>query len=156
MLLHPGPGHLSLIYGFREGQVVWVLIRARDWLAQAERDLEHARWSAERGHHAWACFAAQQSGEKAVKAALNALGREVRGHGIMELLGELSGLVEVPREAYDWARVLDKHYIPTRHPNAYATGAPYQYYTEEDSRKAIEAAEKLLEFARRMVECGRA
>ena len=131
------------------------MIRARDWLAQAERDLEHARWSAERGHHAWACFAAQQSGEKAVKAALNALGREVRGHGIMELLGELSGLVEVPREAYDWARVLDKHYIPTRHPNAYATGAPYQYYTEEDSRKAIEAAEKLLEFARRMVECER-
>ena len=67
------------------------MIRARDWLAQAERDLEHAKWSAERGHHAWACFAAQQSGEKAVKAALNALGREARGHGIRAPSGNTCG-----------------------------------------------------------------
>ena len=56
--------------------------------------------------------------------------------------------------ARDWL-AQDKHYIPTRYLNAYATGAPYQYYTEEDSRRAIEAAERLLELARRLVECRR-
>lgn len=35
--------------------------RAPDWLAQAVRDLEHARASAAAERHEWACFAAQQS-----------------------------------------------------------------------------------------------
>src|SRR2546425_8190613 len=35
--------------------------RARDWVAQAERDLEQARASQKEGRHEWACFAAQQA-----------------------------------------------------------------------------------------------
>jgi HEPN domain-containing protein len=35
--------------------------RARDWLAQAERDLEQARSSRAEGRHEWACFAAQMA-----------------------------------------------------------------------------------------------
>ena len=42
--------------------------RSQDWLAQAERDLDQARASRNDGRHEWACFAAQQSAEKAVKA----------------------------------------------------------------------------------------
>jgi HEPN domain-containing protein len=42
--------------------------RWKDWWSQAERDLEHARESAAAGRHEWACFAAHQAGEKAVKA----------------------------------------------------------------------------------------
>lgn len=37
-------------------------------MAQAQRDLEHARLSIGSGHFEWACFAAQQAAEKAVKA----------------------------------------------------------------------------------------
>ena len=42
--------------------------RSRDWLNQAQRDLEQAEDSRRAGRHEWACFAAQQSAEKAVKA----------------------------------------------------------------------------------------
>jgi HEPN domain-containing protein len=42
--------------------------RSKDWFAQAERDLDHARSSQKEGRHEWACFAAQQSAEKAIKA----------------------------------------------------------------------------------------
>ena len=42
--------------------------RSKDWLAQAEKDLEQAKSSQAGGRHEWACFAAQQSAEKAVKA----------------------------------------------------------------------------------------
>lgn len=40
----------------------------RRWLTSAEQDLEFARFSADGGYAAQACFAAQQSAEKAVKA----------------------------------------------------------------------------------------
>jgi HEPN domain-containing protein len=42
--------------------------RAPDWLAQARRDLEQAEASRRDGRHEWACFAAHQCAEKAVKA----------------------------------------------------------------------------------------
>ena len=41
--------------------------RSKDWFVQAERDLEQAKSSQKEGRHEWACFAAQQSAEKAVK-----------------------------------------------------------------------------------------
>ncbi len=37
---------------------------------QAERDLDQARASQVEGRHEWACFAAQQSAEKAVKSVI--------------------------------------------------------------------------------------
>src|SRR5262245_7185516 len=63
--------------------------RAHDWFEQAERDLEHARASQEQNRHEWACFAAQQSAEKAVKALHLGLGQEAWGHIIARLLVEL-------------------------------------------------------------------
>jgi HEPN domain-containing protein len=50
--------------------------RSADWLAQAERDLAQARESQGSGRHEWACFAAQQAAEKAVKALHLSLGQE--------------------------------------------------------------------------------
>jgi len=50
--------------------------RSKDWLAQAIRDLEHARSSKSEGRHEWACFAAHQAEEKAVKALHLSLGQE--------------------------------------------------------------------------------
>ena len=42
--------------------------RSKDWFDQAQRDLEQAKSSQKEDRHEWACFAAQQSAEKAVKA----------------------------------------------------------------------------------------
>ena len=62
--------------------------RSGDWFAQAERDLEQARSSHAEKRHEWACFAAQQSAEKAVKALHLALGQETWGHMVARLLQE--------------------------------------------------------------------
>jgi HEPN domain-containing protein len=41
--------------------------RSKDWLAQAERDLEEAEWNLKGEFYEWVCFCAQQAGEKAAK-----------------------------------------------------------------------------------------
>ncbi len=111
--------------------------RAPDWFAQATRDLEHARHALDDGDYEWACFAAQQAAEKAVKAAILALGGEGWGHSVTRLLLDLGQLRPVPPELVDAARRLDKHYLPTRYPNGFPAGAPKDYYTAQEGGQAI-------------------
>ena len=63
--------------------------RSVDWLAQAHRDLEQAHDSRVGERHEWACFAAHQAAEKAVKALHLHLGQEAWGHVVAHLLREL-------------------------------------------------------------------
>lgn len=48
--------------------------RSRDWMDQAQGDLEHAQHDLEHGFYEWACFSAQQAAEKAVRAIFQKLG----------------------------------------------------------------------------------
>ncbi len=118
--------------------------RSRDWYAQAERDLEQARDSRAAGRHEWACFAAQQAAEKAVKALHLALGQEAWGHVIASLLRELPQ--PVPEVLVDKARVLDNFYIATRYANGHPAGAPYEHYGSLQSDQAIAYAREILDF----------
>ncbi len=120
--------------------------RAEDWLAQAERDLEHAVASQAQGRHEWACFAAQQSAEKAVKALHLALGQEAWGHVITRLLAELP--IEIREDLVDKGKVLDTFYVPTRYANAHPEGPPYEHYGKLQSEEAIRYAGEILEFVR--------
>lgn len=122
--------------------------RYADWLRQAEADLRHARNALEDGDHDWACFAAQQAAEKAVKAAIQGLGGEAWGHSVSILLGALDERREVPPPLVDAGKRLDKHYIPTRYPNGFDAGAPTDYYTRSEAETALEDARALLEFCR--------
>jgi HEPN domain-containing protein len=122
--------------------------RHADWLKQAEADLRHARNALDDGDHEWACFAAQQAAEKAVKSVIQGLGGEARGHSVTVLVGALAERVEVFEGMDDAARRLDKHYIPTRYPNGFDQGAPTDYYTAGEARAAIRDAESILEFCR--------
>ncbi|MBI2160155.1 MAG: HEPN domain-containing protein [candidate division NC10 bacterium] len=63
--------------------------RAPDWFSQAERDLGQAEDSRRAGRHEWACFAAHQAAEKAVKALHLHLGQEAWGHVVAKLLRDL-------------------------------------------------------------------
>lgn len=120
--------------------------RSRDWLAQAIRDIEQARSSQSEGRHEWACFAAQQAGEKAVKALHLALGQEAWGHVIARLLQELPS--PPPEDLVNKAKVLDNLYIPTRYPNGHPDGSPFEHYGPIQSEQAIEYASEILEFVR--------
>ena len=118
--------------------------RTRDWFAQAERDLEQAVASRAEGRHEWACFAAHQAAEKAMKAAHYARGQEAWGHVVRQLLEDFAA----PSELIDKGRVLDSYYIPTRYPTGHVEGAPFEHYGSLQSTDAITYAGQIIEFAR--------
>ena len=122
--------------------------RARDWLRQAVRDLQHAKRSADMGDYEWACFAAQQAAEKAVKALYQELGIEVWGHSVSRMLQSLPESHKPPAELIDKAKELDRHYVPTRYPNFHPEGAPLDYYTRRDAKRAVAYAEEIVEFCK--------
>ena len=120
--------------------------RAQDWFSQAEHDLQHARDAREKGSHEWACFAAQQSAEKAVKGLHLHLGQEAWGHVVARLLRELP--LSPPVDLVHRGQVLDNFYVSTRYPNGHPDGAPFDHYGPLQSKEALEHAGKILEFVR--------
>ena len=122
--------------------------RAPDWLNQALKDIDYAEDSRRVGRHEWACFAAQQAAEKAVKALHLHLGQEAWGHVIAKLLRELPSTVPVPEELVEKGHVLDNFYIPTRYPNSHPEGAPFEHYGPLQSEEAIQYAREIIEFVR--------
>jgi HEPN domain-containing protein len=125
--------------------------RARDWLAQAERDFLQAEESRDRGHHEWACFIAHQAAEKAVKALHLHSGQEAWGHVVAKLLVELPPSEQVPPDLVEKGRVLDNFYVPTRYPNAHPAGAPYEHYGPLQSEEALGYAREIIAFVRAQV-----
>ena len=120
--------------------------RSKDWFDQAQRDLEQAGSSQKDGRHEWACFAAQQSADKAVKALHLFLKQEAWGHVVARLLNELP--ITVSEDLMDKAKVLDGFYIPTRCASGHPEGAPFEHYGKIQSRDAIDYAGEILEFIR--------
>ncbi len=120
--------------------------RSRDWMMQAEVDLEHARKDLNDGFYEWACFSAQQSAEKAVKALFNALNSEAYGHNIAGLLKRLP--LRVPEELIEKAKELDKFYLGPRYPNMHAEGIPHEHYTKAEAERAISYAEEIIKFCK--------
>ncbi|MGQ9547734.1 MAG: HEPN domain-containing protein [Roseiflexus sp.] len=118
--------------------------RSLDWLKQAERDLEQALDSQRAGRHEWACFAAHQAAEKAVKALHLYHKQEAWGYVITRLLSDLP--IDVAADLIDKARVLDNFYIPTRYPNSHPDGAPYEHYGALQSDQAIAYAREIITF----------
>lgn len=122
--------------------------RSRDWFLQAERDLVQAEDSRRAGRHEWACFAAQQAAEKAVKALHLKLGQEAWGHVVARLLRELPETAAAPPDLIEKARVLDSFYIPPRYPNSHPEGPPFEHYGPLQSEEAIRYAREILDFVR--------
>jgi len=125
--------------------------RHADWLKQGKRDLAHARRALESGDYEWACFAAQQGAEKAVKALYQKAGGEAWGHSVTALLESLPEAWKVDDILLDAAKELDKHYIPPRYPNAHPQGAPYEYYTRGEAQRAIANADRIIRFCARLL-----
>ena len=120
--------------------------RSLDWLSQGRRDIEQAEDSRRAGRHEWACFAAHQAAEKAIKALHLHLGQEAWGHVLAKLLVELPETVSVAEDLVEEGRVLDNFYIPTRYPNSHAAGAPFEHYGPLQSEEAIRYAGEIIEF----------
>ena len=121
--------------------------RSCDWIEQARRDLEVARWQRQGGYYEWSCFAAQQGAEKAIKAVLQDRGGDAWGHSCLELLRALfDDLGRHEPALLEAARLLDRFYIPARYPNGWSAGAPKDFFSEKDADDAIRAAEEIIRF----------
>jgi HEPN domain-containing protein len=128
-----------------------VTSRAIDWLSQAAHDLQHAKHSLDDNDFDWACFAAHQAAEKAVKSLFLHLEGEGWGHAISRLLRDLQNKLDVSPDLMKAAQRLDKHYIPTRYPNGFDVGSPQDYYTAEEAEGAIKDAERIYNFCQQHI-----
>ncbi len=125
--------------------------RSRDWMDQAKGDLKHASSDIEQGFYEWSCFSSQQAAEKAVKAVFQKMGAEAWGHSVSDLLQELSKKHEVSKELLNGALELDKAYIPTHYPNAHPSGSPRTRYIEDEARRLLGHAEKIIQFCENLL-----
>jgi HEPN domain-containing protein len=123
--------------------------RSGDWLDQAEGDLEHAKNDLKSGFYDWACFSAQQSAEKAVKAVFQKMGAEAWGHSVYDQV--CGKRLDVDERLMEYALELDKAYIPTRYPNAHPSLSPRRRYTKTEAERLIGYAEVVLNFCKNLL-----
>lgn len=124
------------------------------WLSEARWDLDTAKILHRNKRFNAACFFAHQSAEKAVKALLYSVNEAPWGHSVRILLEHYSQKTgeRIPEETLSHARELDRHYIPSRYPNAHPSGTAHEAYDEETSTRSISSAEKILEYVSKLVE----
>ena len=122
--------------------------RTEDWLKQAERDLEVAKWNLKGKFYEWACFNCQQAAEKALKAFYQYLHLDAWGHSVSKLMTDLPRKARPPKGLIENAIYLDRFYIPTRYPNDLPSGPPMFYFTEKDAREAIKYAGEIIRYCK--------
>lgn len=119
-----------------------------EWVEKAETFLSEARGARDRGIYWLACFEAHQAAELYLEALLvERTGLYPFTHDLLLLLDEVSRLgIEVPEEVYKAADLLTPHYIMSRYPRRRAIE-----YNERRGRACVEAAEKIIGWARGVV-----
>ena len=122
----------------------------RRWLGQSEHTLGSAARDARESDYGWACFKAQQAAEYALKALLRAIGDPAAGHSLIKLMEmlETRASISIPEELRQAARLLDRHYIPPRYPDAFPSGMPYEFYDASTAAEALDEARRVVAFVR--------
>ncbi|MCS7098454.1 MAG: HEPN domain-containing protein [Candidatus Methanomethyliaceae archaeon] len=123
------------------------------WFNEALWDFETAEILHREKRFNAAVFYFHQAAEKACKALLYYMNEAPWGHSIRELLLRYFNRIgENPnQELMSYARELDRHYIPSRYPNAHPSGTPHEAYDEEVSKRALNAAERVLKFVEKTI-----
>jgi HEPN domain-containing protein len=116
------------------------------WMAQASNTLNSARQDHSSKSYNWCCFKAQQAAEYAVKALLKGLGVSAYGNSIVQLLKDLETCTVDVQTLTSYARILDRHYVPARYPDAFTEGSPFEFYDEKTSQESLDCAEKICDF----------
>ena len=127
---------------------------AERWLQTAEEDLRAAQALFAAELYAPACFYAQQSAEKALKALWYLVDADPWGHSVQRMVAEFPRRDEVPdlAEWLEHAALLDKYYIPTRYPNGLPDLTPGQVYRLDDATRGLGAATALVTACRGWLE----
>lgn len=126
--------------------------QALDWLAEAEADLRHARQAFRFRSYNWACFAAEQAAEKAIKAFLMGVlkKRPIHTHDLTALHRETRGMLRLPTAISTRLAQLSAYYTGARYPNS-GLNRPSISITATDARSAIEIAKGVVTVVKRQV-----
>lgn len=128
---------------------------ADEWRQQAERDLGVATYLADGGFHEWACYAAQQAAEKAIKAVRHALAIDLHddsklSHDLNKLAAPLYTLwpaIFPPNIKADLI-TLTQHEADGRYPGlrsgSYLAPANPAIYSRATATKAVGVAESVV------------
>jgi len=115
------------------------------WLDQAEADAKTARDCLKDGNYYASAFFSQQEAEKGVTGFLYSKGfRALITHSVVDLVEEASKSQESFKKLIDIGKELDRHYIGSRYPNFYPSGAAYRYYTREMAETCLNYATSIL------------
>jgi HEPN domain-containing protein len=119
----------------------------KQWLDIATEDLTVAHLVFEEEHLAHTCFLSQQCIEKSLKAYLISKANTYpRTHNLVILLNQCEMLEPTFSQFRAECITIDQYYVPTRYPDAIPGGLPTGSPTEQQARKAITAAEIILQF----------
>jgi len=103
-----------------------------------------------------ACFVAQQTAEKALKAYLYAQDEEiVIGHSVEALCRWAAEYDPAFEDLRQEVAPLDGYYVPTRYPNSLPDSIPARVYTATVAKDALRLADRVLVFVQeRMTDKG--
>ena len=119
------------------------------WLEEANWDLENAEILFRSNRFNTAVFQSQQASEKAVKSLLFSRNLNGWGHSTSRLLEKYKELTHQDiSEVINDALQLDKHYIPTRYPDALPGIAPHKAYTRQEAENSIKQAKRIINFVK--------
>lgn len=115
------------------------------WLRQAEYDLKASEWNQQGGFFAPACFWAQQSAAKSLRAFLYLNREDAREtRSVYDLLDRAITYEEEFKGFVGTSTSLDLYYKTSRFPDALPGGIPAEIITGKDSRDAIKQATDIL------------
>ncbi len=114
-----------------------------NWLEEAKSDLKHSKISIETGSYNWACFAAHQACEKALKSLiLHVLGEYPRGYNLVKLYRMIVDEVNIDLNRTMLSRI-SSYYTQARYPNA-GLERPSEEFTLEHAIEAYDFTEALI------------
>lgn len=126
---------------------------AERWLREAEYTFRLGEKLHTEKAYSYACFLAEQTAQKALKAVLYFDGaRLITMHSIAKLLEEIGRKrPEFLLFKADGGR-LDQYYLSTRYPDAVAEPAiPSEIFVEDQSREALDIARKIFDASKTLI-----
>lgn len=114
------------------------------WLKQTKADMDMADAvfkTKKEARYALTCFLSQQVAEKALKSRIVPHEAYWKTHKIEQLKSM------IPTNEIDWPdnlETLSKYYTETRYPDAQKKGVPFECYSQEEAKKAMDVAECIL------------
>ena len=123
---------------------------ALDWLEEAAVDLQRAERLLEMGDHSLSCYLSQQAIEKALKAVMMGVKRRrpPHVHDLTALYSEVRDITPLPEDIEDRLAEISQYYVTARYPNA-GLRRPSRSFTKGQAERALEAARRVVEEARR-------